>query len=208
MFRTLAFFLGLSLVSVAPAAENPTFEEGTHYHWVAGSGDGGGQIEVIEFFWYGCPHCNEFEPHVKEWLAGKPGDVDFVRVPATFNRPNVMLHAKTFYALELMGAGQDAHDAIFRAMHDEDRSLNTQEEMEKMLAEQGVDIAAFRDALASFAVAMKVRQAAQMAQRYEIKGVPALVVDRQYRSGQVRSNAQMVELMDFLVVESREGRTN
>jgi thiol:disulfide interchange protein DsbA len=206
MLRALAF-LFIATASVAAVAAGTTeFEEGVNYHWVSPTPASTENIEALEFFWYGCPHCYSFEPYVKKWQETKPDGVDFAKVPATFNRPEVMMHARTFYALEAIGAPAQVHEDIMSEMHDRKNRLADQGAMEAFLQSRGVDVDAWRTAMESFSVHLKVQQAAQMAQKYGITGVPALVVDGQYRSGDVKSYDHMVSLLDFLVEEARQAR--
>jgi len=193
---------GLLFATMAVAQKPASFQEGTHYHWAA-PGQASETIEVAEFFWYGCPHCYSFEPFVQEWLERKPEDVQFVKIPATFNKPNVLMHAQTFYALEMMGVPEQIHMDIMAEMHDRRNPLATQEEMEAFLETKGIDIGAFQEAMTSFAVHVKMKQAQQLAQRYGIGGVPALVVGGQYRNGKLRSYEQMIELLDYLIPQVR-----
>jgi len=205
MARWLCLLAGLVLSSVAIAEEAVRFQEGEHYHWVA-AGQPSEKLEVAEFFWYGCPHCYAFEPFIQDWQKRKPDDVEFVKVPATFNRPNVLMHASTYYALEMMGAPEQIHLDIMSEMHDRKNQLATQDAMEQFLATKGIDITAFKEAMSSFAVYVKVQQAQQMSQRYGITGVPALVVDGQYRNGKLKSYGEMISLLDFLVGEVRTSK--
>jgi thiol:disulfide interchange protein DsbA len=206
MTRWLLFFLAAFLPPAPVAFGATSFEEGVHYHWVASNPVPGDKIEVIEFFWYGCPHCYSFEPYLDAWLASAPDDVTFVKAPATFNRPEVMMHARTFYALESMGAPAQIHKDIMVEMHERKNRLGDQAAMERFLESKGVDVAAYREAMESFAIYVKVQQAAQQAQRYGVSGVPALVVDGQFRNGDSKSYEEMIALLDFLVAEAREGR--
>ena len=126
--------MGLVLVallagSVVQAA--PKFDEELHYFSVIPEQPGGEgeRIQVVEFFWYGCSHCYNLEPHLQEWLKNKPDNVDFEHIPALFNRANVVMHAKTYYALKLLGKAEQLHESIFKAMHEEKRRMNTQEEL-------------------------------------------------------------------------------
>lgn len=160
-------------------------------------------IEVVEFFWYGCPHCFDFEPHIKNWLASKPADVKFVQVPVTFNKP-AKLHARMFYALDLMDVDSKVHESVFIAMHQQGNRLDTMPKIEAFLQQQGVDIATFRKAIKSFAVQTKVGQAGSMFRKYGLRGVPAVVVSGRYRTGNVRNFQQMVEVIDYLVATVRE----
>jgi thiol:disulfide interchange protein DsbA len=204
MMAKWLFFLLTVVAPLAPAAHAAkSFEEGVHYHWVAANPSPGDQIEVVEFFWYGCPHCFSFEPYLDRWLENKPDDVKFVKLPATFKRPEVMMHARTFFALEAMGVPAQIHKDIMEEMHERKNRLGDQASMERFLESKGVDLAAFREAMESFAVYVKVQQAAQQAQRYNVSGVPALVVDGRFRNGDTNSYDEMVELLDYLVVEAR-----
>jgi thiol:disulfide interchange protein DsbA len=199
--------IGLFCLAPLHGLQAASFEEGVNYHWVAPEQAGGDEIEVIEFFWYGCPHCFSFEPMIAEWLENKPEDVVFRKMPATFNRPEVQLHAKTFYALDVMGVPGQIHADIMAEMHNKKNRLSTQGEVEDFLASKGIDLDAFREALNSFAVYVKVQRAAQLAQRYGVTGVPALVVDGQYRNGDIKSYDEMIELLDFLIEQARTSRS-
>ena len=190
---------GLSLA--ARSAIGKPFEEGTQYVPITpeppiGSGD---QVEVVEFFWYGCPHCNDFEPVVKKWAAGLQPNVSFTQIPVMFGGP-ADLHAQVYYALEGMGELERLHEKLFHTMHAEKHKLRTREEVDAFLAENGVDMDKFREAMNSFSVAAKVNRARALMRRYGIRGVPALVVDGRYRSGTgFRSYEEMTEVVDFVV---------
>ncbi len=185
---------------VAPAQEKTQFEEELHWFTVIPEQPGGegDRIQLIEFFWYGCPHCYTLEPHLNAWLAKKPDNVDFTRIPAMFDRPEVVLHAQTYYALELMGVIDELHAKLFDAINEERRRLKTQQEMETFLAEQGVDIERYRKSMKSFAVQTQARRASVLASRFDVRGVPAIVVDGKYRTGGL-GGAMMMEVTDFLI---------
>lgn len=187
------------------AQEVSQFEEELHYFSIIPEQPGGegDRVQVVEFFWYACPHCYQLEPHLNKWLEKKPDNVDYVSIPAMFNRPNVIMHAKTFYALKLMGLAEQLHDKIFSAIHTDNMKLNTQEEMESFLASQDVDIEAYRKAMKSFAVQTQARRAAVLAERFDIRGVPAIVVDGKYRTGGLEGNL-MMQVTDYLIDRARE----
>ena len=193
------------LMLVSPAAMASTPVEGVNYSVVGFESPGKEKIEVIEFLWYACPHCYDFEPHVKSWLKTKPEDVEFVRVPATFDRPNVRMHAKTFYALEQMGK-PELHDVIMSAMHDRKQRMNTQEAMENFLASQGVDSTEFRNMLDSFVVNLKLQEAIKLAEKYQVRGVPSVVVDGQYKVEKAMSWQHKLQIADYLVDRIRASR--
>ena len=198
---TLLFLAVLCFVPLAaPAQEKTPFEEELHWFTVIPEQPGGegDRIQLIEFFWYGCPHCYTLEPHLNAWLAKKPDNVDFTRIPAMFDRPEVVLHAQTYYALELMGVIDELHSKLFDAINEERRRLKTQQEMETFLAEQGVDIERYRKSMKSFAVQTQARRASVLASRFDVRGVPAIVVDGKYRTCGL-GGAMMMEVTDFLI---------
>jgi len=146
-----------------------------------------GKIEVVELFWYGCPHCYAFEPTINPWAEKLPADVNFVRIPAMFGGIwNV--HGQLFITLEVMGVEQEVHKAVFEAIHG-GKKLADPEEMADFLA--GLDIVKdkfqdkfkekFLSTYNSFAVKGKVEDAKKKAQAYQISGVPTMVVNGKYR---------------------------
>ena len=176
------------------------FEEDQHYFSIFPEQPGGEgeRIQVLEFFWYACPHCYDLEPHVKAWLKNKPENVDFQMVPAMFSRADVVLHAKTYYALRLMGVAEELNGKIFQAIHDQNNALANQAEMEAFLKEQGVDIEAYRRAMKSFPVNTQARRAMVLAKAFDVRGVPAIVVDGKYRIGGLHGDV-MMEVTDYLI---------
>ncbi|VAW53646.1 Periplasmic thiol:disulfide interchange protein DsbA [hydrothermal vent metagenome] len=159
----------------------------------------GDKIEVLEFFWYGCPHCFKFEPTLTEWKKTIPSNVQFIRVPAPLNA-NWMVHTKTYYALETMGEGDKHHTAIFNAMHVKKMKLRDKESIANFLEKRGVDKAKFLSTFGSFAVEMRAKQAYQLAKQYKVEGVPMLAINGKYTiSGQqAGSYKAMVDISDSL----------
>lgn len=160
------------------------------------------KVEVLEFFWYGCPHCFKFEPTLNKWLANKPDNVRFIRIPAPLN-PSWMPHTKTYYALEIMGLGEKYHEALFKAIHLERQKLFTQDTITDFLVKQGVDKKAFEDALSSFAVEMQARKAMQLVKSYGLNGVPAIAVNGKYTTSASQSGSYdgMIGVMNQLVAK-------
>ena len=195
-------FVLFSLVSVSAFAE---FEEGHEYELLDQQPPvaSDAAIEVVEFFWYGCPHCYQFEPYVKNWLASKPDDVKFIKMPASFNKP-ARFHASVYYALDLMGEAERLNDIIFEAMHKQGNKLANQEAVEKLLAEHGVDIATFQKAMKSFAVDNRVQRAASLFNKYGLRGVPSVVVSGRYKSGNVKNYQQLVAVIDHMILLAKE----
>lgn len=166
-----------------------------------------GKIEVAEVFLYTCPHCYAFEPKVKAWAAKLPPDVAFVRVPASFG-PTGPLLSRSYYAAEAMGVLEKLHPAFFNAIHKEHRSLASEEDVLKLVSEQGVDQGAFRAALHSFAVDGKTRRAQQLEVGYGITGVPAMTVNGKYgiSMGRALGPDEMLKVADQLIEQERKGR--
>lgn len=191
----------ISLFVMVPAhSADPRFEEDLHYFSIFPEQPGaeGDRVQVVEFFWYACPHCYTLEPHLNKWLEKKPEHIEFVRIPAMFSRANVIMHAKTYYALKLMGIADKLHETIFSAIHDDKNRLNTQSEMEELLEENGVDIEAYRKAMKSFAVQVQAKRAAVLAERFDVSGVPAIVVDGKFRTSGLEGNTLM-QVTDYLI---------
>lgn len=132
-----------------------------------------GKIEVVEFFWYGCPHCYAFEDSIEAWARQLPADVAFRKVHVAF-RANVKIHQRMFYALEAMGKEAQARPAIFKAMHQQGLALDDVKAQAKFLAPLGIDAAKYQDAYNSFGVQTKCTQAEKLSEAYNIDGVPAI----------------------------------
>lgn len=166
-----------------------------------------GKIEVVEMFWYGCPHCYQFEPVINPWVEQLPDDVAFKRVPAMFGGVwNV--HGQLFLALESMNVEQKVHDAVFSAYHNERKKLATPEEMAAFLAGQGVEREAFLKAYNSFGVKARVEQAKKLGMAYQITGVPVMIVNGKYRFdlGSAGGPERALEVADFLIEKERAAR--
>jgi thiol:disulfide interchange protein DsbA len=162
--------------------------------------DTGDKIEVLEFFWYGCPHCYTFEPYIQAWKKTKPANVEFVRVPAIF-RPDWEVQARTYYALSNMGVIEDLHEKIFAAIHVDKKKLNTKEQLTNFLVEKGVDRKKFEEQYSSFSVDTMVRKAKKKQTGYRIQGVPSIAVNGKYLSSGSMSGSydNLVKILDFLV---------
>lgn len=164
-----------------------------------------GKVEVVEFFWYGCPHCYALEPFVEQWAAKLPADVVFRRVPAAFT-PQYEFHQKVFYALEAMGQVHAVHRKLFDAIHQQKKRMGTEDEVAAFVATLGVDATKFKDMLKSFSVIGKARQARSLADGYRIEGVPAIGVHGRYLTSpsMVGGNERTFEVVDFLVAQARQ----
>lgn len=139
------------------------------------------QVEVVELFWYGCPHCFDFEPFISRWQKKKPEYVSFRRMPAIF-RKSWEPHARAYYTAEILGVVDRIHLPLFEAIQTQKRKLMTKEELMAFFAEHGVDEGAFSRTYNSFAVDSLVNRSKVMQARYGVMGVPSMVVNGKYRT--------------------------
>lgn len=167
---------------------------------------GGGKIDVIEFFSYGCPHCYSFEPMLEQWIKRLPADVAFRRIPATFNAP-FEGYARLFYALEAHGLAETLHKRVFAAIHVQRQRLDKEADIAAFVNANGGDGAKVAESLKSFGVATKVRQAKQAAEAYKIDGVPTLGIHgRWFTSGSLTGgNDKALLVADHLIQRARKG---
>jgi protein dithiol oxidoreductase (disulfide-forming) len=139
-----------------------------------------GKIEVTEFFSYGCPHCNDFYPLLTAWLARQPKDVVLERVPVGFGRPQWVNLARAYYALLATGQVERLDGALFHAIHEEHLQLYDLESLATWVGKHGGNADKFTNAYTSFGVNNQTVQADQMAEDYQVTGIPTLAVNGRY----------------------------
>ncbi len=179
------------------------FSDGKEYKTIAQQPTTtGDKIEVLEFFWYGCPHCYHFEPFISKWLSKKPANVAFVRIPAVF-RPDWKIHARTYYALQELGRLEQVHEKIFDEIHKNHKRLDTLEAMASFLKTQGIDKKAFTEAYNSFGIDSNMRKAVKTQAAYQINGVPTVIVNGKYMtSGSMTGTYdRLLDVVDYLVAK-------
>ena len=166
-----------------------------------------GKIEVVEFFWYNCPHCNQFEPALDAWVKNVAKDVSVRRVPVGF-RDDFVPQQRLFYALEAMGLLEKMHVKVFTAIHGEKLVLNKSDVIADWVAKQGVDKAKFLEQYNSFSVSTKATKATQLQNTYKVEGVPALgIAGRFYTDGTLAKNMERgLQITDFLINVVRTGK--
>jgi thiol:disulfide interchange protein DsbA len=171
--------------------------------------EGGGKIEVIEFFWYGCPHCYTLEPAVVSWASKAPKDVVFRRVPAVPSDAWAEA-AKMFYTLEAMGKLDEYHQKVFDAIHKSNVNLNNKKFRDDWLAKNGIDPAKYAEMEKSFSVATKVNRAKQLTYAYKVDSVPRLTVNGKYYTSaeQAGSIDRVFQIVDQLIGMSRKEKTS
>lgn len=198
--KTTLILLTALFATLACAAE--PYTAGKEYEMVnppqpTNTGD---KIEVLELFWYGCPHCYSFEGPIRRWLKTKPANVEFVRLPAILNRPWSTL-ARAFYTAEVLGKSEIMHDALFESIHELNKRLGNEAAIMEVFKEHGVSEADFKKTWRSFAVETKVRRAMDLSGRYGAKGVPTIIVNGKYRTSATLtgSHANTLKVVDYLI---------
>ena len=205
--RSAAALLALTLVTGAWAQD---MVEGRNYVKLKNPQpvETGKNIEVIEFFSYGCPHCGELEPHLQAWLKSKPADVQLRRIPVVF-QPKWESLARAYYTLEAMGEETKLAPDIFNAIHGKGNQLSNDKEFFDWAASKGLDRKKVEELYGSFAVVGKVNRAKQQAQVYQIQSVPTIIVDGKFTTGPERmpnGHAGVPAAIDALVVKARADR--
>lgn len=213
MLKRRDFSLGgaaLLAGAVLPVHAQRLFQPGQDYlplRKPAPSDAPAGMVEVIEFFWYNCPHCNSFEPMLNDWVKRLPKDVAFRRIPVAF-RSAFEGQQKLYYALEELNLIDKLHGKVFHAVHVERKRLEDPAVIADWIAQQGVDRNKFVEQFNSFSVASKARRASQVADAYGVEGVPSLgVAGRFYTDGNLTKNmGRALQVVDHLIGEVRKGR--
>ena len=164
-----------------------------------------GKIEVLEVFWYGCPHCYSFEPHIESWLKTIAEDVEFRRMPGIFNK-NWIPHAKAYFTAEKLGVLDKIHSPLFEALHKERKRIFSEDELRDFFVSKGIDGDEFTRVFNSREIETRFKQAFVMGQRYKITGVPAVIINGKYMtSGSMAGSYEnLLKTIDLLVDKERE----
>jgi len=168
-----------------------------------------GKIEVTEFFWYGCPHCNKFDPFLEDWVKKQGPDVVFKRVPVAF-RDDFIPHSKMYYALDALGLAQKLTPAVFHEIHENKNFLLTPEDQAKFLATQGVDPKKYMEAYNSFSTQSALQRDKALLDAYKIDGVPTIAIQGKYETGPAmiqlpedKALPGTLQVMDYIVSQIR-----
>jgi len=204
--RTLVIALGLAplgtLAQPRPLAPGVDYTELKPGQPV----DAQGKIEVLEFFWYGCPACYTLEPFLEKWIPRLPADVQFRRVPAVLN-PGWVNESAAYYTFEALGVLDKLHRPFFDAIHRDRLSTRDPAALSQWLAKNGVDAKKYQETLKSFGVQSRVRRAAQLSAAYRIDGTPSMAVHGRYTVSveQARTWEGMLATIENLVSLARKG---
>src|SRR5271170_312258 len=165
----------------------------------------GNKIEVIEFFWYGCPYCNELQPDLEAWLKRKPSDVEFRLIPAILH-DNWEPHARIYYTLEALGELQRLHSKVYYGYHVDKLYMSKSDVMEKWAVDNGIDRQKWLAAYNSPQVTAQIEHARALTMQYDIQGTPSLVIDGHYlTSGSMVSDIpDLIPILDRMIELARE----
>lgn len=202
---SILWLLIVSIAAVCTTAWADEFDEGYHYHRISPALPlqvDAGHVEVLELFWYGCPHCYVFEEYLTRWKREKAGHVKFVRMPAVMNR-NWVPQARAYFALQEMGEAERVHALLFEAIHVQGRRLRDMKSISRFLGQHGVDAVSFETAYRSPRVSEQIRRSRQLARDSGASSVPTIIVNGKYRTtaGDAGSYDLLLQLMDHLVLQ-------
>lgn len=197
----------LLLLLIPLAIQAAPYEEGTHYQRIIPpqATETPGKIEVVELFWYGCPHCHRFQPYMERWLKQKPADVEYRRMPVILGEHWALL-AKAYYTAEVLGIVDKIHRPLFDAIHAQKRRMDNDDRVMEFFMEQGVTKEAFLKAYNSFAVDAKVRRSREMGRRYQTQATPSVVINGKYILNPDNAEGNyntMIKIIDYLVEQER-----
>lgn len=165
------------------------------------------KIEVVEIFWYGCPHCYQLEPFTQAWKKDLASDVDFKYMPAVFGR-GWLAHAKAFHVAKLLGVEEKLHSDLFHAIHKEHRRLNNEDDLAEFFTNYGVSEDEFKKQFNSFAVNSRLSQADAKIRAYGARGVPGLIVNGKYlvTASTAGGNSHIYDVVDYLIEQERQAQ--
>ena len=203
--------LSLLLVAGAASADMSSFTEGVNYVAVTPAQPTDvkpGQIEVIEFYWYGCPHCFALEPYVEAWeKGGKPANVVFKRVPASMKGSEFYVDAQATFVADILGVGEKIREPFFNAIHlDGNDALRTDKDaIRSFFGKYGVKPADFDATWDSFGVQSRLAQAQQLGDRYQVQGVPTIIVNGKWKTGAGYQMAppDIMKCVEFLIAKEQ-----
>jgi thiol:disulfide interchange protein DsbA len=204
--RSLVLALGLAPFGAVAQARRPA--PGVDYTELrpAQPVEAQGKIEVLEFFWYGCPHCYTLEPLLERWIPTLPADTQFRRVPAVLN-PGWGNEALVYCTFEALGVLARLHRPFFDAIHRDRMKSRDPVALNDWLQKNGVEVKKYDEMSKSFGVQSKVRRAAQLSAAYRIDGTPALAVHGRYTvsAEQARTQSDMLAIAEYLIGVARKG---
>lgn len=201
MIKRVLFILSLSLLPALAGAEE-NWVAGEHYDVITPAEHTAdpGKVEVAEFFWYGCPHCFQFEPELDKWKETLPSYAYFRGIPAMWGG-NMELHARAFYTAQALGALDTVGPALFKALNVDRKKLDSEESIRDVFVAQGVSAEDFDRTFNSFGIGSQVRQASAAARGARLTGTPSLMVNGKYLISPRKAGGypNMLKIADYLI---------
>jgi len=208
--RGLLVLLAAWCLAGTPQAQDVRARQNTDYRLIAAQAvDSGERIEVIDFFWYGCPACNALQPELEAWIKRKPADVVVRRIPAIL-RDAWAPHVRIFYTLEKLGELERLHQQVYYGYHVEELAMSKPDVMEQWAARNGIDRKQWLDAYYSPEVDARIARAKRLTAAYDVRGTPSLVVNGRYLTAWDMAQHDpklMVAILDDLIRLARPTRT-
>jgi thiol:disulfide interchange protein DsbA len=208
-----ALCAGPALIGAAPLWAQDDFHEGSGFETLPNPQptDSPGKIEVLDFFWYGCPHCYDFLPSIEAWRKRKAADIAYKHVPVAFD-PSRDPHSKIYYSLLALGLVDEMHVKVFDAFHKEHLRLIDTDEIADFMARNGIPRDRWLAVYNSFSVAGQVNRARLMTHAYTIDGTPTLAVDGRFLTSPsiVPSHTfpETIAALDYLTERVRKERAH
>src|SRR5689334_18773541 len=208
--KKTGLLLSLLLLSGAASADMTSFAQGTNYVAVTPAQQTDvkpGQVEVIEFYWYGCPHCFALEPYLVAWEKRLPKDVVFKRIPAAMKGSEFYVDAQATIVADILGVGEKIREPFFNAIHvDDNEALRSDKDaLRDFFGKYGVSPKDFDATWDSFGVQSRVGQDQQIEARYGVEGVPTIVVNGKWKTGAGYQMAppDIMKCVEFLVAREQ-----
>lgn len=208
-FKRITFAFAC-LAGISGLAFAQPFEEGEHFHAIGSPASApADQVEVVEAFAYPCPACRNFMPIISEWAAGLPDHVELTHLPVGL-QPGWEVFARVYYTAEVLGLGQDAHEAMFKAVHDERRQFRSIEDVAEVYTPFGVEVDEFVNTSQSFAVDGRMRSNRNDIMQYGIRGTPTMIVQGKWRVSPTdfSSYQELLDAVDYLIALETEALEN
>jgi thiol:disulfide interchange protein DsbA len=202
LFLRLAVWLALACIAL-PVAAQVGKADGDYREIRQQPIETGDKIEVIDFFFYGCQHCNDLLPRLERWRKSKPVDVVYRHIPVVRHDSWAPL-AKTYFTLEALGEAERLHHAVFHGYHVEDLYMSQDKVISEWAAKQGLDPEKFMAIYRSDETRQKVERARKQTLDYDIQGTPSLVVDGRFLTD--GASPKTIDILDRLIRIARQQR--
>ncbi len=193
----------ITLIFSGHAWSEAVFKEGVHYHLIQNSENqqtNKDNIQVKEFFWYGCHTCYALQPYFEHWIKTKTNNVKFEQI-AAMTHDNMELLARSYYAAIKLNLKKQFHIPLFTAIHGHKTKIENQTQLVTFLKKQKIDSKQFIQTMQSSEITKQIKRAKELGEQLEIAGPPTMTIGGRYRidpSG-VGSASEFIDLLDFLI---------